>query len=276
MKRRRLTSAMLIIVAATTIEVGCGEAVYNTPVVYPVEKERTIDKPFDAVWQSAVEWFATHNTPIKTLDKASGLISTEYSLSMAEAAAHMDCGSGDSSFMGKVELEKPAGNFNMVIKKQDESSTKVSVNVFFACTVNKYRYENLLSTEYILLSSEKVDCGSKGTLEKELLDHIALAPQLSQPRPEPKARAQAPPAQAQCVSDDECRAGRLCRGGTCVYPQCAKDIDCPPNDVCDKGTCVAPRTSRAPACSKDTDCPEDQVCEQGTCEAARPSPLPPP
>lgn len=256
MTQQSCTAAMVIGVAALTV-VGCARPVYTTPVVYSVETERIIDKPFDAVWQSAVEWFATHNTPIKNIDKASGLISTEYSLSMEEATAHMDCGSGDSSFMGKVELENPSGNFNIVIKRQDELSTQVKVNVFFTCTVNKYRYENLLSTNYVLLSSEKQDCKSKGTLEKDILDHVVL---VSQQQPQ---QLQAPPPQGQCVSNDECRAGRVCREGACSSPVCMKDIDCPSPQVCEQGACVHPSSP----CLKDTECPSNQICEEGVCVA---------
>jgi hypothetical protein len=282
MKRRMLRSAILCTVAALTFVAGCAP-VYTAPVVYPIEKERTIKKPFDAVWQSAVEWFATHNTPIKNIDKASGLLSTEYDLSMAEAANQIDCGGGDSTFNGKVELEKPIGNFNLLIKKLDDLSTKVSVNVFFTCTVNKYRYENLLSTDYVLVSSEKVNCVSKGTLERAILDHMLSASGPAQAQPEP---AHAPPVQVpaqptqahtQCTSNEECRAGRVCRGGACTYPACSKDIDCPPSQVCEKSACVAPRPAAPLACSKDTECRGEQICEKGSCvtpKAAAPAPPP--
>ena len=56
-------------------------------------------------------------------------------------------------------------------------------------------------------------------------------------------------ARAQCVGDQDCRAGRACRGGQCV------DAAAP-----------APPT----ACSKDTDCGGDAICQAGTCAAARP------
>jgi hypothetical protein len=152
---------------------GCSAPEYIKPTTYTVEKDRIINKSFDVIWQSTVEWFATHNTPIKNLDKTSGLISTEYSLSMAEAAQYMDCGSGESNFSGKVELVNHTGNFNVLVKKIDENSTKVSINVFFGCTINKYRYESLLSTEYVLESSTKTSCISTGRLEKEILEYLS-------------------------------------------------------------------------------------------------------
>ncbi|MBY0481968.1 MAG: hypothetical protein K2Q21_11470 [Chitinophagaceae bacterium] len=137
-----------------------------------IEKERIISKSFDAVWQTSIEWFATHNTPIKNLDKSSGLISTEYSVSIGEAQRYMQCGAGSSTFSGKVEMSNYTGNFNVLIKKLGDNSTKISVNVFFGCTINKYRYKSLISTEYILESSTRTNCVSTGTLEKEILDYI--------------------------------------------------------------------------------------------------------
>ncbi len=137
-----------------------------------IEKERIVAKPFDAVWQTAIEWFATHNTPIKNLDKSSGLISTEYSVSIGEAARYMDCGKGSSTFSGKVEISNHTGNFNVLLKKLSDNSTKVSVNVFFGCSINKYKYKNILSTEYILESSTRSNCSSLGSLEREILDYI--------------------------------------------------------------------------------------------------------
>ncbi len=137
-----------------------------------IEKERIISKPFDAVWQTSIEWFAIHNIPIKNLDKSSGLISTEYSVSLGDADRYMSCGKGSASFTGKVELTNYTGNFNVLIKKLGDNSTKISVNVFFGCTVNNYKYKGLLSTEYVLVSSSRITCTSTGALEREILDYL--------------------------------------------------------------------------------------------------------
>ena len=42
---------------------------------------------------------------------------------------------------------------------------------------------------------------------------------------------------AQCQSDGDCRAGRVCREGNCVDLKCTKDIDCPNDGICDFGKC---------------------------------------
>jgi hypothetical protein len=162
-------SIVLLIIAIA----GCAPPEYVKPETYVVEKERVISRPFDSVWQNTVEWFATHNTPIKTIDRSSGLISTEYSLPINEALQYMDCGAGESNFQGKVELVNHSGNFNVLIKKIEDRMTKVNVNVYFGCLANKYRYESIISTDYVFESSTRVSCTSKGSLEKEILDYLS-------------------------------------------------------------------------------------------------------
>jgi len=70
-------------------------------------------------------------------------------------------------------MANQGGNLNLLLRKVSEDSTKVTVNVFYSCNANKYRYENLLSTNYILESSTKIDCQSTGTLEKAILDYVS-------------------------------------------------------------------------------------------------------
>lgn len=144
------------------------------PVARVIEKERIIYKPFDAVWQSAIEYFATHNTPIKNLDKNSGLISTEYSLSLDEATSFMECGVKNSeSWPYKTELANQSGNFNVIIKKIDDTKTKVNVNVFYGTTVNKYNYVGWFTNKWILQSSNRVTCTTTGILEQQVLNYMA-------------------------------------------------------------------------------------------------------
>lgn len=153
--------------------IGCSGSRYTAPSEYTVEKERVINKSFESVWQASVEYFATHNIPIKNIDKSSGFISTEFSLSINDAAKYIDCGKGDNSFSGKIEVVNPVGNFNFLAKSIDDKSTKVSINSFFSSTVNQYKYEGLLSTNYVLVGSTKTECKGKGVLEKEIFDYLS-------------------------------------------------------------------------------------------------------
>lgn len=145
----------------------------SAPVVHIVEKDRIINKPFDAVWQSIIELLATYNMPIKNLDKSSGFISTDYKLVTGEVSQYMICQGASSTFSGKVELTNHGGNLNVLVRKLNEDSTKVTVNTFYNCISNKYRYANLISTEYVLESSTRIDCISTGNLEKAIFDYLS-------------------------------------------------------------------------------------------------------
>lgn len=144
---------------------GC--VAYKPPVKYTVEKEITIEKDYETVWNQAIEWFAINGTPIKNMDKTSGFISTEYNLSVSQTSKYMDCGETASSVFIIHRLENPSGNFNLLIKKVDDSKTKVSVNVFFSANSNVYDNYGRLQ------QSVKIDCNSKGQLEKSVLEFLS-------------------------------------------------------------------------------------------------------
>jgi hypothetical protein len=111
--------------------------------------------------------------PIKNLDKSSGFISTDYKLVTGVISQYMVCQGASSTFGGKVELTNHGGNLNVLVKKITEDSTKVTVNTFYSCTANKYRYASLISTTYVLESSTRIDCNSTGILEKAIFDYIS-------------------------------------------------------------------------------------------------------
>lgn len=58
---------------------------------------------------------------------------------------------------------------------------------------------------------------------------------------------------ADCTSNDQCKAGRVCQAGACVAPpappvtpSCDKDVDCPGEQVCEAHRCVPLEQSVAP------------------------------
>lgn len=165
-----------VIFLSLCLILSCSSAKYvapAAPVVYVVEKERIINKPFDEAWQKIIELLATYNMPIKNLDKNSGFISTDYKLVTGEVSQYMICEGASSTFSGKVELTNHGGNLNVLLKKINEDSVKVTVNTFYSCTANKYKYASLISTTYVFESSSKVDCTSTGILEKAIFDYVS-------------------------------------------------------------------------------------------------------
>jgi hypothetical protein len=224
-----------------------------------IQKELLIDAPLDVVWNVAVEWFAKNGMPIKNLDKVSGLIATDHDMSIDKAAQLMSCGASGPNAEGKTEQVGHRGNFNLVLREQADGRTKASVNAFFSCTENVYKYVGILSTDMQLASTARKDCSSTGRVERQLLGHLGSIryerpePSAAEPTPAPTATpatstpptsAVAPPPTSACASDADCRAGRVCRAGSCTSPTCAKDVDCPEPQICEAGACAPPSPPR--------------------------------
>jgi hypothetical protein len=70
------------------------------------------------------------------------------------------------------------------------------------------------------------------------------------------------PVQAQCQSDTDCRAGRVCRDGTCGDRGCTKDLDCPGSGFCQDGGCQIPVVRPSSAVNPETVLPR-QVERRG-------------
>jgi hypothetical protein len=137
---------------------------YQPPQIYVFDKSRTINKPFEEVWNSVIEWFAKNNTPIRNLDKSSGFIASEFNLK--PNASHCDCGAFDDSpyFNGIF------GNFNIHLKKINDKTTTITINTFYKSN-NDFLYTVIdsLDNEVKYFS---IFCNSMGTLEKEILDYV--------------------------------------------------------------------------------------------------------
>ncbi len=129
-------AAAIGMVAAT----ACTTMVPPAPPPAPVE--RFIRAPFDTVWQRTVGFFADSRIPIRTIDKASGLIaSTDFELSFDDAEAWADCGSTSSGEPTLSRLKainnipRIRADFNVVVQSWADS-TGVRVNLGFTGTAN--------------------------------------------------------------------------------------------------------------------------------------------
>jgi hypothetical protein len=142
-------------------------ASYHAPQVRKLENSRIYSASFDSTWQKLVYWFTLHNTPIKTIDRSSGLIATDYNLAMATYQSYCDCGTTGVGIVSK-RIESPVGNFNVVLKHIDGKRVEVKVSAFFRATLLTV---NDASRQPI--ASESLDCMSTGKIEKDMLDFLA-------------------------------------------------------------------------------------------------------
>ena len=115
----------------------------------------TVDAPFDRVWLATVDVFAERNIPIRTMDRASGFISSdELNLSdpASSSVAWADCGTVDGE---PVLPDKAVYNIRV---RGDSTRTTVQVTVRWSGLVNLAMMGTI----------ERKDCASKGTWEGQV------------------------------------------------------------------------------------------------------------
>jgi hypothetical protein len=130
----------------------------SSPVPRQIQNSFPIDQPFEKVWQAVIETFAELNLPIMNMEKASGLITTDWISFRGQKNETGYCSCGRARFpLSEVER---AGKFNVYVKKIDEDSCEIKVNSVFEKTA---AYEDVV---------EKQFCVSTGKLEKEIYDLV--------------------------------------------------------------------------------------------------------
>jgi len=133
------------------------------PAQYNYDSSRAYSKAYDEVWQSIVDYFAKRNTPIKTIEKASGIIATEdlnvpfQYKSGTIKSSYCDCGTPG----GLNTYKQLLGRYNVFVKKVSDSETSVQVNTNYRASI--WFGNNFLGW---------VNCASTGDLESSLHSHI--------------------------------------------------------------------------------------------------------
>lgn len=62
-----------------------------------------------------------------------------------------------------------------------------------------------------------------------------------------------------CTATTDCPGNQKCRDNRCG-PECMSNEDCEAGQICEGGSCVA-----EPECSTDADCGDDEMCQEGQC-----------
>ncbi|MRL69871.1 hypothetical protein [Brevundimonas sp. SPF441] len=142
----------LVIAAALVSSLS---ACVTAPAVIPIENSRAIPLTKNEVWANLVEYFATSNIAIKTIEKDSGIIYAERMFARGnDLGGYADCGA--------AALAAPVGgaaDLNVFVRE-----TATGVNA----TVNaRYRQSRMSAWDGSVGSTE---CASLGTLERSILD----------------------------------------------------------------------------------------------------------
>jgi len=149
---KSLLKHILFIFVFFVISINCG----TMPKQHLIANEKKISSDFDNVWQAVVSFFAENNIPIKTIEKASGLLMAE---SQVFPENWIDCGKA-----GMFELRTtPTGVFNVYVRDLGDGSIDVQINSSYQC-IRWDTYNNR--------SLGSMACYSTGIFEELLLDEI--------------------------------------------------------------------------------------------------------
>lgn len=153
---------------------GCFK--YTPPSMRPIRSPSVIAAPFDSTWGAVISWFAERNIPIRTIEKASGIVVAEPSqFDIRNREAILDAkgkqrretsGAGQLMFgpplyadcgqiAGLPPIDPSSAVFNVRVTGDAKSST-FQVNVRFA------------GTQFSDPKSAAAQCVSTGRWESEI------------------------------------------------------------------------------------------------------------
>ena len=142
---------------------GCS---YKPPQKIVFQNYTVLNNNYEETWQKLVTWFSEHNSPIKNLDKNSGLITTERNLGVDDLT-YCNCG----EYAWNQHLEMITGNMNVTVKKIDSVNTKVTINIFYRCNLYTPTGNVFTPTH---TPAGTVDGQSTGKLETEIFKDLQL------------------------------------------------------------------------------------------------------
>lgn len=149
---------------------ACGTS-YKPPQQYHFQKTKVYKKDFNTIWNGIIQFVSSFNVPIKTIDKTSGILASDFNLSV-DQRDFCDCGIPGEQLGYKHVIEDIRGNFNIVVQEIDKHSTKVTVNTFYKAKYNLYQMDTRTYRYYFTGTLSVLDCNSTGLLEKALLEYI--------------------------------------------------------------------------------------------------------
>ncbi len=134
------------------------------------EKSKMFSAPKDIVWEKVIQYFAERNIPIKTIEKASGIVYAERTLSFNQynradtsyIASVADCGSGGPlapTLAHSIDM-------NVFVRSTGTDSTSVTVNARF------HETRRVVTNGGWATDTISVECLSTGKLEADIFGAI--------------------------------------------------------------------------------------------------------
>lgn len=128
------------------------------PALIPIDNSRTLGISKDEAWANAVEYFATGNITIRTIERDSGIIYAERMFGSGnEVAQFADCGTAGMSVPTSTTVD-----LNVFVREAGDG-VNVTVNTRFS-QQRQSAWDNSISS---------VECSSLGVIENRILDAVA-------------------------------------------------------------------------------------------------------
>lgn len=151
---KRFAAVVLVAVAATTM-IGCATV---RPTPHQFAKTFQLGSNFDDVWAATVQTFAELNLPIESIEKESGLITTERIL-LGWESEYCDC--GKPGLFG-TDFDRTV-RFNAFLRSDAGGAATLTINADFQVNRNNSMTE----------TTTMVPCESTGVFELRIKDKVA-------------------------------------------------------------------------------------------------------
>ncbi len=146
-------------------------SVYTPPKEQAIHKTDTFNQSLDDLWEKAIKYFASKNYPIKSIDKNSGVIYSEFDiLSNQVKSTNNNEEPSDLCKCGKpgevLYYSYPTCTINLYMKKISYTQTQVTINALFKCRWTKI---NDAADHVMQLPTTGY---STGKLEQDIFEHL--------------------------------------------------------------------------------------------------------
>ncbi|MCS2610417.1 hypothetical protein [Halomonas dongshanensis] len=156
---------ILLSTSVAALLTGCAAPSIQAPYDPGRNYIETYNGEFSQVWEATVDWFATNNIPIKNIEKASGIIGSDYALGASHS--QIDCGAIDVGSMYVLRDVNATANLNVLVREQ-AGRVSVQPNIFGNAS---YTLQSTWDGSLAVVKPDR--CISTGELERSLHQYLS-------------------------------------------------------------------------------------------------------
>lgn len=177
---RTLFVRSFLLVASVLMLTSCGVRYVPQTFNYPIKNTtQTLNLPFDKVWSGVVDYFAQNNIPIKTIEKASGIIiSTQMQFPASYWITKDQRLYDPSAYIAVQELSdvkldgtgmRASASWNVRVRQVSDNQTELQVNI--ATPIVEILLYNIKTYQYEWMTTI-CQARSTGEFDRHLAEYI--------------------------------------------------------------------------------------------------------